>query len=145
MKIDKKDIIAIFSVALLVALLGGFISTRSTDEQTETIIEDSSIQTYGKQAIGGSIFITKAVFAVNGYVVVHEDKDGAPGAVIGSSAILAGEQEGIIVVLNRNTTPGEILWAMLHIDDGDGEYSSADEPIVNKDGFIPMVPFSIAS
>jgi hypothetical protein len=85
----------------------------------------------------GNIVTASTVFlAAPGFVVVHEDIDGAPGAIIGSSAFLAaGESNNIKVMLSRVTQDGDKLHAMLHADtDANGSFSSADMPVQSRLG-----------
>jgi putative cell wall-binding protein/plastocyanin len=62
-----------------------------------------------------------------GYVVIHRDDNGQPGSIVGTSGLLEGEFDADVAVgMNASGT----YWAMLHYDDGDGEFSaSADAPV----------------
>lgn len=81
-----------------------------------------------------------------GYVVIHlVTKDGKPGAVIGHSSLLTGQNNRVPV--NISGYKGEErLIAMLHYDDGDGvyEFPGPDAPVV-LEGRIVMTPFAISS
>ena len=67
--------------------------------------------------------------AAPGYLVIHEDDNGEPGAIIGSSSLLpAGDTDGIIVPLSRATKDGEILHAMLHFEKGaNARFTAAED------------------
>lgn len=69
-----------------------------------------------------------------GYVVIHGDDDGQPGAIAGTSDLLEGEFEADVAVgMNASGT----YWAMLHYDDGDGEFSaSADAPVTRLNSTV---------
>lgn len=85
----------------------------------------------------GSIATASLVFlATPGFVVIHEDSNGAPGAVLGSSAILQlGENSDVKINLSRVTRDGEKLHAMLHADtDRNGAFSSVDQPVQSRLG-----------
>lgn len=76
----------------------------------------------------------------NGYVHVHETKDdGTPGrtispdvpfteyarhprTIIGTSTLISLENSGVIVKLDRPSKDGEILYPMLHRDNGNGHF-----------------------
>jgi|GEM_PF-775797 len=66
--------------------------------------------------------------AAPGYLVIHEDKGGEPGAVLGASALLpAGDTDNIKVALSRPSKDGETLHAMLHFEKGGNTAFSAAE------------------
>ncbi|MEM9071239.1 MAG: hypothetical protein AAGE52_22195 [Myxococcota bacterium] len=56
--------------------------------------------------------------AVDGFVVIHEDSSGAPGAILGNAPVSAGSTDDVAVELDRPVTDGETLHAMLHVDEG---------------------------
>lgn len=73
------------------------------------------------------------VLAAPGYLVIHADNSGKPGAVLGSSALLrAGENANVKVALSRASRDGEVLYAMLHTDDGDGAFSASSDALVQS-------------
>jgi hypothetical protein len=81
-----------------------------------------------------------------GWVVIHQDNEGAPGPVIGQAAITAGLTMDIPVILNA--PPTSTLFPMLHIDDGavgtyefDGS-SGVDNPVVSN-GTVAVTPFNL--
>ena len=53
-----------------------------------------------------------------GWVVVHGDDGGAPGAVLGRTSVPDGVSVGVAVDLDRALEDGENVWAMLHVDAG---------------------------
>ncbi len=55
---------------------------------------------------------------VDGFVVIHEDSGGMPGAILGFAAVAAGVSTDVSVELDRPVTDGERLHAMLHFDAG---------------------------
>ncbi len=75
-----------------------------------------------------------------GYVHIHETKnDGTPGrvispdiplkgypqrprSIIGKSSLISGENKNVIDQLNRATKEGEVLFPMLHRDNGNGKF-----------------------
>lgn len=85
-----------------------------------------------EQRPGNTIIASQVYLAAPGFVVIHEDENGAPGAIIGSSVLLqAGESSKISITLSRPTQDGEKLHAMLHSDtDANGTFSaSTDAPV----------------
>lgn len=87
---------------------------------------------------------------VSGFLVIHLDNGGAPGAVVGNSGLLdAGEHRDTSIQMNRSDLPEDetnfFVWVMLHLDDGDGEYQfpGPDGPIT-VDGTPVMTPVPVA-
>ena len=76
----------------------------------------------------GTAVIGSVVLKEPGYLVIHADQNGAPGAILGSSALLkAGESSDVKVVLSRASKHGEKLHAMLHNEKGGNTTFSAAE------------------
>lgn len=95
---------------------------------------------------GGPVLINEVKLATSGYVVVHSDNGGVPGTVRGVSGLLsAGVSREVMIELSRASIAGETLWAMLHQDDGDGEFEfpGADTPLRDDAGEMIMVSIPI--
>jgi len=106
---------------------------------------DSSVAV-SNQAAASALRIDSAMFAKPGYVVIHEQKDGKPGPVIGHSNMYKpGTYNDISVTLDRQSILGETLYAMLHDDDGNSEYvfPGEDTPTVNDAGDVVVMPLDI--
>jgi hypothetical protein len=84
--------------------------------------------TFDDQDSGGSsVVVQNATLSDGGYLVIHEESDGAPGAVIGHSAYLdSGTHENVEVTLDDPIASTQTLIAMAHTDDGDQEYEFPD-------------------
>ena len=106
--------------------------------------------TAGKNAIGaenqppgskvklGSLSLEKT-----GWAVVHEDRDGKPGNILGAQRFAAGTYTTGEVDLLRKTTEGKAYYAMLHADDGDGKFDhKKDLPLLDASGSPLMVKFT---
>lgn len=90
-----------------------------------------------EQRPGSTVRVAQVYMSAPGYVVIHEDADGAPGAILGASALLAGgETSGIVVTLSRPTIEGEKLWSMLHTEArGNTTFEVAsDVPVMSRSG-----------
>ncbi len=73
--------------------------------------------------------------AVDGFLVIHTEADGAPGPVAGVKAVRAGTTSNVLVELDMNE-PTAVLWPMLHVDTGEagvyefGTVEGADGPVI---------------
>lgn len=89
-----------------------------------------------EQRPGNSVLVSLAALSSVGFVVIHEDKDGKPGTILGASSVLqAGENSEVRINLSRASKDGEKLHAMLHSDtNGDGVFTETDQPVQSKLG-----------
>ena len=93
---------------------------------------------------GNTVTIAGVVAQVDGWLVVHQSVDGAPGPVAGVAQVSAGNNADVVVTLDRND-PTVVLYPMLHVDTGaTGEYEfgtvdGVDGP-VNVNGTIAVMP-----
>lgn len=99
----------------------------ATDSTSTSMRAEENMVVVMEQRPGNSIR-GMVHLAAPGYLVIHEDDNGEPGAIIGSSALLpAGDSDGIIVPLARATRNGDILHAMLHFEKGENAKFTAAE------------------
>lgn len=67
----------------------------------------------------------------SGFVVVHAENQGGPGAIVGHAAIAEGMSENVVVDLDAQVPSGP-YWAMLHRDAGTAgvfEWPGPDGPV----------------
>lgn len=105
--------------------------TDSADNTSGLRAEDNMV-IVAEQRPGAFILAAQVLLVAPGFVVIHDDNAGAPGAILGASALLAaGESSQITVPLSRPSKDGEKLHVMLHSDtDGNGTFSAAtDAPV----------------
>ena len=98
------------------------------------------------QDVGGdnAVTVPEVVAAQPGWIVIHADNNGAPGAVIGHAAVPAGINEDVVVTIDMKMAT-ETLYAMLHDDTanlGTYEFPGADPP-VTVDGDVVVRPFTL--
>ena len=77
-----------------------------------------------------TVTVAKVVSNGSGWIVIHADKNGAPGPVLGHSAVKDGENMNVTVKLAPEGRT-ETLYAMLHVDVGKVgtyEFPGADVP-----------------
>jgi len=149
---DNKMILILGAVIVVVAVYmltrgrgGEAQPTTPVPTQVMEAPEDSSIDV-SNQAAGASAVVDSASFVGPGYIVIHEQKGGKLGPVIGHSELYeTGSYESVSVTLDRPSVSGETLYAMLHDDDGNAEYEfpGADTPTKNLAGEIVLLPFEV--
>src|SRR5215212_3692618 len=92
------------------------------------------------QAISnGSIVVAEVNASQDGWIAVHIDQGGKPGAVIGHAAAPKGETKNLAVKLEQDVPVGGKLWPMLHIDAGTigtYEFPGPDSPVIVNGGVV---------
>ena len=96
---------------------------------------------------GKLISVAKVKLEAPGYVVVHEGKAGTPGAILGYSKLLEkGEGMDVVVGLSKSVADGEVLYAMLHLDNADGKFDAkTDMPAQDNSGQPVMQRFVVGT
>lgn len=114
-------------------------------EINEMVVERNAIYV-SEQSPGQSVQVDFATFERPGFVAIHEVKNEKPGVILGVSVLLnAGEAGNIpLVRLLRAVRDGETLFAMLHLDDGDGKFDpTKDKPAESGIGGPIMMEFMV--
>ena len=93
------------------------------------------------QLAGDKVEVTMVTLSKAGWVVIHEDDNGASGKVLGARRYEPGIYLAEVELL-RPTESGKMYYAMLHLDDGDKEFNlGKDAPIKGDDGIVVMDSF----
>lgn len=112
----------------------------------ETMTESKQAVSASKHTPASTAVVDSVTLKKPGFVAIHEDQNGEPGQILGVSGLLsAGTHENVVISLLRKTVNGENLFAVTHIDNGDGTFEeSADEP-AKEDGSVVMTQFQVSS
>lgn len=103
-----------------------------------------SVTVNDQPIVNGTVTIAQVVSDGPGWLVVHAQKDGKPGPVLGHSAVSDGENTNVVVEIDVSGAT-ETLYAMLHADAGivgTYEFPGADAP-VKVGGKIVTPPFKV--
>lgn len=103
------------------------------------------------QSSDGTSVVASTSLPGPGFIVIHADNDGAPGAVIGHSALLpAGESVDVVITLDTPLGESGVVWPMAHVDgNANGEYDFsppdvvADGPAFTADGDVAVGPIEV--
>jgi len=153
---NKKRIAALLvGVGLVAAACSSSSDTAASTTTTagsETPATSPASVTVEDQMSDGMTIVVKSVELPSaGFVAVHADNGGSPGAVIGHSDLLpSGTSDDVSVTLDEALEGTSIVWPMAHIDmDGDGEYTfmppdnAIDVPAINADGNVAVAPAAV--
>ncbi len=119
--------------------------------EPETPMGPAAIVADDQESDGTSMVVASVSLPASGFVAVHGDGGGSPGAVIGHSDLLpAGESADVTVTFDEPLAASGVVFPMVHIDvDGDGVYEfeppdeTTDGPGVTADGAVAVVPATI--
>lgn len=145
-------------IVILVVVLGGLYWSMNKDSGSYKM-DDTSSETSaapaaatatdnalsaGDQKAGKEVMIASLSLKEAASVVVHADAKG-PGEVIGSITKPAGVYTNLVVPLTKDVKAGDILYPMLHPDNGDGKYTSTEEgsPLLDAAGKPIMVQVTV--
>ncbi len=109
---------------------------------TEPISTESNRVVLSDQFPGNVVYVSSVTLANPGWVEIHKDNAGTPGAIIGSLYMDKGTNPGGKITLTSPTVEGAVYYAMLHTDDGDKKFdASKDLPLKDSNGNIVMKLF----
>jgi hypothetical protein len=116
----------------------------NTEESNESsLVQNSNVNRImiSDQFPGNIVYVSSVQLAQPGFIVIHADNAGTPGAVIGYQYFEKGTYPGKIT-LTSSTIEGGIYYAMLHSDNGDKKLDAAkDLPLKDSSGNIIMKLF----
>lgn len=101
--------------------------------------------TISDQSIGdGMVVVDQVVSDGPGWIVIHADENGAPGPVIGQTAVMDGENNNVEVEIDTAMATAT-MYAMLHTDAGtEGTYEfPGDDTPVEVDGEVVLQAFTV--
>ncbi len=114
---------------VLVAVLAGLVLVPGALAHGNVLAVDSQHTADGTVQVEGVYTLTPS------WVVVHADDGGAPGAVLGATAVGSETYHTDVGVrLNRSTWESwegaRTVHVLMHNDDGDGEFHPGSDPII---------------
>jgi hypothetical protein len=138
-------------IVIIILIILGYNMFKGGSTPTITEDEPASINTIktgdinrvvvSDQFPGNIVYLSSVQLAQPGWVVIHKDNAGTPGAVIGSAYFEKGISPGKIT-LTSPTVEGGIYYAMIHSDNGDKKFDAVkDLPLKDASGNIIMKLF----
>lgn len=113
----------------------------STDAAAETdavgvvAFAPTAINASDQSGDGSTVVVESLTLPAAGFIAVHADDGGAPGAVIGNTEILpAGESTDVEVPISEALSGTVTVWPMAHIDTNANEAYDFAPPDVTDDG-----------
>jgi hypothetical protein len=103
-----------------------------------------SVSVRDQSVSNSSVNVDQVVSDGPGWIVIHADNEGAPGAIIGYSPVENGLNSNVLVLIDE-TLATDVLFVMLHVDAGvllTYEFPGADMP-ASRGGAIVMERFTI--
>lgn len=136
----SMKVVVTFIVGIIIGFFGAWLPMRNVagptvveDVDTEIKVSASDVTLSGENAIlvrdqkAGVVVNVELVTLENtGWVVIHEDNNGALGNALGAQLFLAGVNSGIVDLL-RGMEAGKTYHAAIRQDDGDGAFDLAKD------------------
>ena len=135
----------IFIVLILALVIGGLylwhvdrgagdVSKTSSEVATSGLRVEENAVVVSEQKPGTTVTGSLVYLRAPGYLVIHEDNKGEPGAILGASALEpAGKSTNVKVVISRASIDSETLHAMLHFEKaGNSTFSGSEDPPVQS-------------
>ncbi len=141
----KVTNIAIAAVIVAVAIIAVVYLVLPSTEQVPISEALISISVSDQAVKDDTVRIDVLFLDKSGYVVIHKvTEEGKPGMVIGNSGLLDGLNQNLLVTIAGLSGETELI-AMLHYDDGDGNYQfpGPDGPTI-LDEKIVLTKFKIS-
>lgn len=147
---NKKNSIILAVLAVVILVLLFFLLRGAENRQNSSNTNrDSSGLIVGNNAVyvsdqkpGNSIKASVVRLEKPGFLVIHEDKGGNPGDIIGSSQLLPiGQTQNLLpITLSIVILDGQTIYAMLHIDNGDSIFKEGeDKPAIDPVSSQPVM------
>ncbi|MEZ4733947.1 MAG: cupredoxin domain-containing protein [Caldilineaceae bacterium] len=109
-----------------------------TDEAMSTPGVAPHITVFDQAIENGAVTVARVDSEGPGWIVIHADRNGAPGPVIGHSAVEDGPNIEVSVPITAAEAT-ETLYAMLHTDAGEEgvyEFPGADMPVIENGAVV---------
>jgi len=139
-KNERSSYVVVVIILLLVAfyfLQGNKVSAPEinkeeiTKETTQNTPVTSAFIVVENQPAGDTVTVKQLALTQISWVAVHEEKDGATGAILGAGRFRPENSTGVIELVTRNTQPGKTYYVVVHTDDGDDTFNyRTDIPFV---------------
>ncbi len=129
--------VRVFAVMAFLLLAGLWPALAQGSSLPSVEVKDQSI-------VNNKVIIPKVVSDGPGWLVIHLDIDGKPGAVIGYAAVHFGVNNNVAVTVDSQKATDK-LFAMLHADKGKigvYEFPGPDVPVFVA-GVMVNVPFAV--
>lgn len=93
------------------------------------------------QKAGKQVTVSAARVHVASWIAVRENNGDVMGRILGAQQIEAGEHEGVVIDLLRETTPNVMYAVVIYKDNGKGEFDYDPTMLLEQDGKIILSRF----
>lgn len=117
-------------------------TTRALINESIDSIVESNVISVTTQPSGDTVLVDAATLEADGWIVVHEEKNGLIGNALGAVRRDAGAYRAVEVPLLRATLPNARYWVVLYRDNGDRQFQFSDDtPLRDSAGTTIMKSF----
>lgn len=115
--------------------------------EVEQQVESPSVSVSDQEIVDRTVNIAEVISDGPGWLVVHAQAEGKPGAILGYSQVIDGLNENVLVEIDVSNTT-ETMYAMLHADLGEAglfEFPGGPDVPVEVEGERVTPPFSLTN
>ena len=148
MKIKAYSIIVGAAVLIAACAPSAVVEEPVAEPESEVaMVEEAlvpSVSVSDQDFVDGTVTMTNVTSNGQGWIVIHTEKDGGPGPIIGYSMVSDGSNADVVVEIDESQATDR-LFAMLHTDAGElGTYEfPGDDAPVKVDDAVVVKPFSV--
>jgi hypothetical protein len=98
------------------------------------------------QSADTDIRIDKVVLPQEGFVAIHADAGGVPGAVVATSGVLSSGEQTVTITSDKALNSGGVYYAVVYVDDGDGVFQTPqDTALTDEQGSVVSMSFLVSN
>lgn len=145
---SSKKAWIIGGIVVVLVIIGFSMYNRSrpvaTPSQEITAVDQNSITVSDQDPDSVAALIDSVSVKESSFVIIHDDANGKPGAIVGVSKLLApGTYTNLSIIMPMK--PGATYYAMMHADDGNGVYDKTADShhLMDNAGVEARVMFKV--
>ena len=123
----------------------GGASATAVPSTSGAMMEPPYVEVNDQTIVNSTVTVAGVGSVGPGWIVIHADNNGAPGAILGETAVSDGDNSNVVVNIDTTKATSK-LWAMLHTDAGTigtFEFPNGPDTPVTQNGNIVMQSFMV--
>jgi hypothetical protein len=140
-------IIVAVGIGVMFIFFGNDDESKSVENSSGFFVRENAIYV-AEQSPSNTVSVSIVRLEKPGFAVVHEDINEMPGGILGISNLIASGEtaDSLLITLFRPTLDGEMIYVMLHFDNGDGIFDVAkDKPVIDPITNEPVMMIVVIS
>lgn len=145
---QKVPLSWVIYLVALIFVIGWIVATSQpapVAQISKPIIPESVSDLSINLQIAGSLVITLTDVSLDqpGFVVINQNNQGQPGAILGYSDYLMADQAQVTISLDQPLVAQEVYFAVIHQDNGDQLFDPLDLPATDSESRVILKTFTV--